>query len=325
MSGHVSVLLSEVLELLRPQEGGHFLDATFGGGGHTRALLEASAQTYVTALDCDPQAVERARALKEAFGERFTFYDMNFAQLRTLPVHGFTGALFDLGVSSFQLDQAERGFSFRAQGATDMRLNPREGLSGEQFLMNASEAELIRAVRDYGEEPRWRKVVQAIEAARSRTLEDGTPLLGSTQALAEVIRAVAGAGPLGRSRIDPATRTFQGIRIAVNDELGALESALPAAFERLAAGGVLAVISFHSLEDRPVKRYFKTLAGRPEDRFDHRAQDERTRLAELITRKPIIPGEQEQQANRRSRSAKLRAVRKLDPATAEAAQGRGRR
>lgn len=311
MSGHVSVLLDEVLGLLAPQRGGHYLDATFGGGGHTRAMLEASPQTRVTALDCDPQAVQRAAELKQEYGERFTFHDMNFAGLGALDAHGFDGALFDLGVSSFQLDQPERGFSFRAEGATDMRLNPREGVSAEGFLLGASEADLIRAVRDYGEEPRWRKVVQAIIAARGSRLPDGSALLGSTQGFADVVRAAAGQGPAGRWRIDPATRTFQGIRIAVNDELGALEAALPAAFQRLAKGGVLAVISFHSLEDRPVKRYFKTLAGRPEDRFDHRPQDERTQLAELITRKPILPSEAEQQANRRSRSAKLRGVRKL--------------
>lgn len=311
MSGHVSVLLDEVLELLAPQRGGHYLDATFGGGGHSRALLEASADARVTALDCDPQAVLRAADFKREYGERFTFCDMNFAQLDSLEQSGFDGALFDLGVSSFQLDQAERGFSFRAQGITDMRLNPREGISAGDFLLNATEAELVRAVRDYGEEPRWRKVVQAIIAARTGRLEDGSPLLASTQGFADVVRAAAGQGPPGRSRIDPATRTFQGVRIAVNDELGALEAALPAAFQRLAPGGVLAVISFHSLEDRPVKRYFKVLAGRPENRFDHRPQDERTQLAGLITRKPILPSATEQQTNRRSRSAKLRAVRKL--------------
>lgn len=311
MSGHVSVLLNEVLELLAPQRGGHYLDATFGGGGHTRALLEASPHTRVTALDCDPQAVQRAAQLQAQYGERFTFHDMNFAGLGALAQSGFDGALFDLGVSSFQLDQPERGFSFRAEGATDMRLDPRQGRSAETFLQTASEAELVRAVRDYGEEPRWRKVVQAIIAARGSVLGDGSPLLGSTQGFADLVRAAAGQGPAGRSRIDPATRTFQGVRIAVNDELGALEAALPAAFERLGKGGVLAVISFHSLEDRPVKRYFKVLAGRPEHRFDHSVLDQRTRLAELVTRKPILPTEAEQQGNRRSRSAKLRAVRKL--------------
>lgn len=311
MSGHVSVLLNEVLELLGAVRGGRFLDATFGGGGHTRALLLANPANRVVALDCDPQAVERAKALKEEFGERFTFHDMNFARLATLNESGFDGALFDLGVSSFQLDQAERGFSFRAEGKADMRLNPREGFSAEQFLLRASESDLIRAVRDYGEEARWRKVVQAIIAARGKRLPDGEYLLGSTQAFADLVRQAVGPGPAGRSRIDPATRTFQGVRIAVNDELGAIDAALPAAFERLASGGVLAVISFHSLEDRPVKRYFKILAGRPEHRHDHSVQDDRTQRAELITRKPILPSEAELAENRRSRSAKLRGVRKL--------------
>ncbi len=308
MAGHLPVMLREVLALLAPQRGGHYLDGTFGGGGHSRAILEASPEVRLTALDRDPEAALRAQRFREEFGHRFTFHHLEFSQLQTLTDQDYAGALFDLGVSSFQLDEAERGFSFGKPAPTDMRMDPDSGQSAADFLETAPERDLVHAVRDLGEEQSWRRVCRAIVDAR------GTGALARTDSLAELVAAAIPKRGGKPARIHPATRTFQGIRMAVNDELGVLERMLPAAFARLAVGGVLAVITFHSLEDRPVKRFFNRLAGRPEHAGDSRPQDERVKLAELLTRRPLSPDEDELTANPRSRSAKLRAVRKLESA-----------
>ncbi len=303
-SGHVPVLLNETRELFSARAGAKLLDATFGGGGHSRALLSENEATVVVAIDCDPEAVKRSQEIRKEFGERFRFYSMNFANLSDLEESEFDGVLFDFGLSSFQLDQPERGFSFRFDAPIDMRMNPEKGISAAEFLETCEEEALIRAVRTYGEEVKWRRVVNSIINAR------GTGRLQRTSSFAALIAEAI--GPVrGQKAIHPATRTFQGIRIEINGELDAIESALPIAFERLVPGGVLAAISFHSLEDRIVKRFCRRVSGRPEHANDSRTTDERTVQATMISTRPIFPTEEEIKMNPRSRSARMRAVRKL--------------
>lgn len=301
--GHEPVLLQQVVALLVLAEGGRYLDCTFGGGGHSEALLRADPQGSVTAMDRDPDAVQRARRLQTEFGDRFCMIHANFEDLASVVEGPFDGILFDLGVSSFHFDEAGRGFSFQREGPMDMRMDRERGRTAEEFLENASREELVEAIRDFGEERSWRKVVEAILESR------GSGNFGSTTGFASFIeKALGGRKPW--ERIHPATRVFQGIRIAVNDELGALERALPAALDSLQKGGRLAVISFHSLEDRPVKRIFRRWAGRPEHRGDHRTQDERSALGRMVQSKAIEADAAERERNPRSRSARLRVFEK---------------
>ncbi len=305
-SGHAPVLLSEVLACFPSAMEGVVLDATFGGGGHARALLECFPACHVLALDRDPAAVARATAVAAAYPSRFRILHENFANLATLEIPDLVGVLFDFGVSSFQLDEGSRGFSFRHDAAADMRMDPTCGFSAAELLESGDRETLVTAVRDYGEEPRWRRVVEAIFAAR------GSGKLQQTGSLAALVAEVLPAGAVkGRSRRHPATQTFQGLRMMVNDELGAIEAALPAAFARLVPGGVLAAITFHSLEDRVVKRWTRRVCGQPEHREDHRLAHQRLCEAEMIHRKAVEPSAEEVRRNPRSRSARLRAVRKL--------------
>lgn len=301
---HIPVLLEETLAALAPRDGGNYLDCTFGGGGHSRAILErAGGNASLSAIDRDPAAVPRADAMRKDFGARFRFYALPFSRLDEVPDAPFDGVLMDIGVSSFQLDDDSRGFSFRREAHADMRMDTTSGCDAAEFLETATRERLTEAVRDFGEEPRWRRVVEAILDAR------GTGTLSKTTTLAALIEKAAGKRP--GEKIHPATRTFQGIRIAVNDELGELRRALPKAFAALKPGGVLAVISFHSLEDRIVKRFFNECCGRPTDRSDSRPQDERESRAESVFRKPVFPSEEELEANPRSRSSRLRALKKF--------------
>lgn len=296
---HKPVLLEEVVKILSPRDGKTYLDCTFGGGGHTRRILE-SADCKVVSLDRDPAAIERAKAVSADYPDRFEFRPLAFSDLDMLGGESFAGILFDFGVSSFQLDTPERGFSFMREGPLDMRMDTTKGFTAREYIESADESELVEILREYGEEPRARKIARAIIAAREADKISTT---------AELAKAIAEAAP-SHERIHPATRAFQALRIKVNDELGEIERALPKAFAALESGGVMAAISFHSLEDRIVKKFFKKAAGRPEDRFDTSFVQNRVKLAELLTRKPILPSEGETANNPRSRSAKLRAIRK---------------
>lgn len=303
-SGHIPVLMEAVVRHLTAAGHGLYVDATFGGGGHTRALLLADPRNRVIALDCDPEAVERGQAMVAAFGGRLQLCHANFTQLAEYVAGDCVGILFDFGVSSYHLDEGRRGFSFREDAPLDMRLNTQAGITAREFLQGASREELVRAVRQFGEEPRWRVVVDAIEGAR------GSTALNGTLAFAALVETALG-GRRHYERIHPATRTFQGIRIAVNRELEVIETALPIAFRLLSPGGRLAAISFHSLEDRIVKRLFRRLAGKAEHSRDGRPEDLRERHATLLTRKPIVADAAELERNPRARSAKLRLIEKL--------------
>ncbi len=302
MVKHAPVLLDEALDALSPKSQGRYIDCTFGGGGHTRALLESAQGVEVTSMDCDPDAILRAEPLTLDYGKRFRFVDANFSRLDEVADGLYDGVLFDLGLSSFQLGEASKGFSFRLDAPIDMRFDSREGVSASEFLETSSKASLIRAVRDYGEERRWKRVVNAILEAR------GTGRLSRTKSAARLVEKVIGGN---RSRIHPATKTFQGIRIAINGELESLAMALPQAFRQLRKGGVLVVISFHSLEDRITKRFFRRMAGRPEHRGDSTSVQERECCAKLLKTKAVKPRPEEVERNPRSRSARLRAIIKL--------------
>jgi 16S rRNA (cytosine1402-N4)-methyltransferase len=303
---HEPVLAREIVEVLRPQPGELFLDGTLGGGGHSGLLLEAGVQ--VIALDKDPRALAAASARLARFGEAFRAVRADFRDaknvLAALGLSGVDGALVDLGVSSPQLDEAERGFSFQRAGPLDMRMGD-QGETLADLLRRIDERELARILDEYGEEPFARPVARAIKAAvhREEALD--------TARLAEV---VAGAIPRRAwpKRIHPATRTFQALRIAVNDELGALAAWLDGLPSLLNPGGRAAAISFHSLEDRMVKERFRALTQActcPPD-FPVCACGARAAFA-AVTRKAVKASDEELARNPRARSARLRAVEKL--------------
>ncbi len=328
-AGHVPVLLDKVLSALAPRPGGRYLDGTFGGGGHTRAILGASAPDgVVLGLDADAAAIERGRTLaaESGIGDRLRLAHANFAALGEVAeregVLPLDGVLLDLGLSSFQLDEAERGFAFRLEGLLDMRFDRSRGPSAAD-LVNALPAEaLADLLFRYGEEPKSRRIAAVIVRERERE-----PITTTTR-LAEVVSAAVG----GRRGADthPATRTFQALRIAVNGELEVLERALEAAVHSLAPGGRLAVIAFHSLEDRIVKRFVAHEAaacvcppGLPVCVCDH------TPRLRKVSGRAVRPTAAEVAANPRSRSAVLRVAERLpDDAQAPTAptsyRGQGR-
>ena len=304
---HTPVLQTQVIDGLALHPKAICIDATLGGGGHAEAILDAiGPQGRLLGLDTDPEALARVQKRLTRFAGQTMLVQANFRDIVAVATaKGFprvNAILMDLGVSSYQLWDAERGFSFTASGPLDMRMDPRTELTAEEIVNTWPQDELADIIYRYGEETRSRRIARAIVAARP---------LHTTAELAEVIAKAAGSGR-DRSRIHPATRSFQALRIAVNDELGALESALPQALALLASGGRLAVITFHSLEDRPVKQFMQREArdclcpsDLPACRCGHKAQ------LRIMTRKPIQPDEAEIAANPRSRSAKLRIAERL--------------
>lgn len=305
-SRHIPVMVREVIEALQPRAGGRYLDGTFGAGGYSAAMLD-SAACQVIALDRDPDAIAAGQALAEHYGERLRLIEGRFGDMGDLlaaeGVDDVDGVTLDLGVSSMQLDEVDRGFSFRSSGPLDMRME-RSGLSAADLVNEADEAELADIIWRYGEERRNRRVARAIvEARRHKRIE-------TTGELAEIVRRAV--GPQGRDESDPATRTFQALRIAVNNELGELERGLLAAERVLAPGGRLAVVSFHSLEDRAVKDFVRSRAGRVPGPSRHLPPVE-SRPPELrdLTRKPMLPSATEIAANPRARSARLRVAEKI--------------
>jgi 16S rRNA (cytosine1402-N4)-methyltransferase len=306
MSGHIPVMLAEVLATLAPRDGGVYLDGTFGGGGYATAILQA-ARCVVWAIDRDPDAIARGAEIARRFPGRLhllhgTFGDM-MALLGAAGVAALDGVVLDLGVSSLQIDDPGRGFSFRADGPLDMRM-ARDGETAADLVNTLNEAELADVLYEFGEERLSRRIARAIVAARA-----AAPIR-TTARLAEIIRGVV---PPDRSGIDPATRSFQALRIRVNDELGEIARALGQAADLLDAGGRLVVVSFHSLEDRLVKRFMVEATGRAPapSRHDPRslagAVPDIARFR-LLTPRPLRPGPAEERANPRARSARLRAM-----------------
>jgi len=304
---HEPVLLSEVLEFLEPNRpDGTIVDATVGLGGHSEALLERYPGIRLLAIDRDPEALERSRERLSRFGDRVSLvrgrHESLIDILKQSEVDAISGLLADLGVSSMQLDDAARGFSFRFEGPLDMRMGA-EGRSAAELVNELDEYELFRIIRDYGEEPSARRITAAIVAARAEAP------IETTSRLAEVIRSVKKSRP---HDIDPSTLTFQALRIATNEELVGLDRFVDDAVSVLESGARAAIISFHSLEDRIVKRVFRRLEGEctcpPNMPVCGCGAQE---IVEILTGRPVTASEEEEQRNPRARSAKLRVAEKI--------------
>ena len=296
---HYPVMLNEVLAALSPVDGGIYVDGTFGAGGYTRAILDA-ADCTVVAIDRDPDAQRRAADMDEPrlIFLRGCFGDVE-ALLREAGIEKVDGFVLDLGVSSFQLDEADRGFSFREDGPLDMRMDPESGRSAAELIVQTEEKDLADLIYKYGEERKSRRIAhKIIEVCRQTPIE-------TTGQLADIVRSCV---PQSRDGIDPATRTFQALRIAVNDELGELERALASAESILKTDGKMVVVSFHSLDDSLVKRFFREQSG-GESVSRYLPQTENAPVKfDLLTRKAVKPSAEEIAENARSRSARLRAA-----------------
>jgi 16S rRNA (cytosine1402-N4)-methyltransferase len=302
---HIPVLLSEVVESLRPVDGGTYIDGTFGAGGYTRAILEA-ANCSVIALDRDPNAILGSQSLKREFGDRLTVIESRFSELdlvaREQDVSPVDGIVVDIGVSSMQLDVAERGFSFQAEGPLDMRMSS-SGTSAADVVNETDEEALASILYVLGEERRSRAIARAIVKLRAES-----PIT-TTRQLAEIVSRAVG-GRRGDPQ-HPATQTFQALRIYVNDELGELARALSAAERSLKPGGRLVVVTFHSLEDRIVKRFLQERSGKESQGSRHfPAQSIKSEPPsfEIVNRRPLTPQKEELDVNPRARSARLRAA-----------------
>ncbi len=308
---HKPVLFAETMRSLALSDGGVYVDGTLGGGGHSEGILLATGPSgRVIGIDQDDEALAAAGSRLAAFGDRFVACKSNFAEMRAvldgLQVDAVDGVLLDIGVSSHQLDDAGRGFSYMQDGPLDMRMNQSGGRTAAELLAEASAEELADIIYKYGEERFSRRIASRIVARRAEE-----PITGTLQ-LAEIVRSAIPAERRRHEDQHPAKRTFQALRIAVNDELGVLERGMRAAFDSLRPGGRLSVITFHSLEDRIVKEYFVSLARGcdcpPE--FPICVCGKKPR-AKLVNRKPITASVEELAENPRARSAKLRTVEKL--------------
>jgi 16S rRNA (cytosine1402-N4)-methyltransferase len=305
---HTPVLYQRVLQALQPSAGERYIDGTIGAGGHSFGILEASSPDgQVLGLDLDPSALRIARKRLSRFGDRFQLQHGSFAEMThhvtKIQWHTVAGILLDLGISSMQLGDPSRGFSFREEGPLDMRFNPQQTRTASELVNNLGEQDLATILAEFGEEPRARQVAKAIVNARP---------VHSTGELAEIVSRVV---KRGKRRIHPATRVFQALRIAVNNELESLSVGLEQAINLLQPSGRLIVISFHSLEDRIVKRFFRTESvdcicppDQPVCTCDHR------KSLKILSRRPIRPDAMEVEKNPRARSARMRVAEKLDMA-----------
>ena len=308
MVAHVSVLVREMIECLRPGPDKRYFDGTLGGGGHSeQILIESSPDGQVLGLDRDDEALAQTRERLRRFEGRFIARQASFADaqdiLTEIGWNSVDGAILDLGVSSDQIDSPERGFSFRAMARLDMRMDRRQSLDARQIVNSFAVEQLERILRDYGEEPQARRIARAIVAGRKQHP------LETTAQLVQIIERVKGSG---RRDHHPATQVFQALRIAVNQELEQLEQFLQRGYEMLRPGGRMAVISFHSLEDRIVKQAFRKWNRAclcPPRALSCRCGW--SQKAKLLTKKPIVPSTSEIQSNPRARSAKMRAVERI--------------
>ncbi|HEY6803804.1 MAG TPA: 16S rRNA (cytosine(1402)-N(4))-methyltransferase RsmH [Pyrinomonadaceae bacterium] len=306
---HRPVLLQETLKFLAPERGGLFVDCTVGLGGHSEAILKASDETRVLGIDRDPSALEYTRKRLAPFGERFRSVHANFHAIAEVLADvgepGPAGILADLGVSSLQFDSPERGFSFRFDAPLDMRMDPTTGPTAAELLAELPEVEIARIIYEFGEERHSRRIARRIVGRR----EQGQPVT-TTKELADLVLQATKSGKW--KEIHPATRTFQALRIAVNQELDGLVQFVDTSIDLLKISGQFVVISFHSLEDRIIKQELRRLSGQCQcpPRLPVCACGAKS-VVEILTRRPVTAGPAELEENQRARSAKLRACRKL--------------
>jgi len=306
---HKSILVSEILGFLDLQPDSVVIDATLGLGGHAEAVLQTFADTKVIGIDQDQKALENATERLKSFGSRFQGVHSNFVEIASvadeLNITAMDAVIADLGVSSMQLDDAERGFSFRFDAPLDMRMDTSKGSTAAELLEELDQEEIANLIYRYGEERKSRRVARLIVERR----DAGQPVR-STEELARLVERAVGRSP--KDKIHPATRTFQALRIAVNNELGILDGFIKDSIDLLKLNGTLSVITFHSLEDRIVKQAFQKLSGKCfcPPRIPKCVCGAEKRV-EILTRKPVVPTEDEMSVNPRSRSAKLRVCRKL--------------
>ena len=302
---HTPVLLNETINALSLKDEGIYVDATFGLGGYSREILN-KCNCSLLAIDRDPQAKEFAASIKSTFENKFTFINGKFSELlkylKETNINKVNGIVFDLGVSSPQIDTKERGFSFKLDGPLDMRMSL-EGPTAEEFINKVEEKTLANIIYEYGDEVFSRRIAKNIAYERL------TNRINSTGQLATIIRKSI---PFSKQKIDPATRTFQAIRIYLNNEIYELEKGLIAAEKSLEPDGILAVVSFHSIEDRIIKEFFIKCSNNQSTSRYLPEKKERKNSLEIITRKPISPSTKETERNKRSRSAKLRVARRTN-------------